>query len=97
MPITSGDSSTSGCAVKVTIFTFKLIVFSDIDECKTNPCQENAECVNTEGSYDCDCVLGYRPENGGCVDVNECMDNPCMKNALCLNTLGSFQCQCKGM
>lgn len=36
----------------------------DINECSTVPgvC-ENGKCVNTEGSYRCDCQPGYRPSH----------------------------------
>ena len=32
---------------------------ADIDECATDPCDENAHCNNTEGSYVCVCNDGY--------------------------------------
>lgn len=41
----------------------------DINECMQPEirCQENAECVNTEGSYSCACKEGfYEDENGNC-------------------------------
>jgi Calcium-binding EGF domain len=36
--------------------------FADVDECSTVPgvCA-NGQCINTEGSYRCDCFAGYRP------------------------------------
>ena len=30
-----------------------------IDECEKNPCQKNADCVNSPGSYKCECAYGY--------------------------------------
>ena len=46
----------------------------DIDECleaarnAVNLCEfdENAVCVNNEGSYQCDCVSGYMNHSGIC-------------------------------
>ena len=33
--------------------------FADIDECSTViPCHTKAECTNTEGSYQCQCLRG---------------------------------------
>ena len=37
------------------------LLLVDIDECQNGPvCQRNAECINTAGSYRCDCKPGYR-------------------------------------
>ena len=42
--------------------TLKLISLADIDECKMklHRCDEMAKCYDTEGSYLCRCVKGYR-------------------------------------
>lgn len=39
---------------------FSHVCFSDIDECERNPllCR-GGKCVNTEGSFQCDCPLGH--------------------------------------
>ena len=34
-------------------------VFTDFDECTTDPCPENSNCVNDPGSYHCECIIGY--------------------------------------
>ena len=35
----------------------------DIDECEINNiCSENGECINTSGSYFCDCHPGYKDD-----------------------------------
>ncbi len=42
-----------------------LFLFEDIDECarKTDDCDVNlATCVNTDGSYECQCNVGYYGE-----------------------------------
>ena len=31
----------------------------DIDECEHSPCNSNAICDNTPGSFNCACLLGY--------------------------------------
>ena len=41
----------------------------DIDECnstKTNLCDLNALCANTEGSYACRCLKGYEGDGTNC-------------------------------
>ena len=78
---------------------------SDIDECSVNSttttyCGTLAACVNTVGSWRCDCNTGYgyHTPNQGCVDVDECTDgnfpHHCGPNTVCANTVGSFTCTC---
>ncbi len=67
---------------------------TDVDECLTNPCGDNAACNNTHSSYTCTCNAGY--EGDPCTDINECTagtDN-CHTQATCTNTPGSYTCAC---
>lgn len=44
--------------------------FPDIDECAVDPSKcstEHEKCVNTVGSYSCECVDGYKRENNKCI------------------------------
>uniref|UniRef100_A0A8C0UNZ1 Fibrillin 1 n=1 Tax=Cyanistes caeruleus TaxID=156563 RepID=A0A8C0UNZ1_CYACU len=69
---------------------------SDIDECSNgdNLCQRNADCINSPGSYRCECAAGFKlSPNGACVDVDECEQYPC-GNGTCKNTVGSYNCLC---
>jgi hypothetical protein len=34
-------------------------LFLDVNECLTRPCHHNANCTDTEGSYDCKCNVGF--------------------------------------
>ncbi|GFS64983.1 hypothetical protein TNIN_487321 [Trichonephila inaurata madagascariensis] len=46
----------------------------DINECLTNnTCHPTAKCINTIGSFECECEEGYRkPEReDACEDINE--------------------------
>ncbi|KAL3857455.1 hypothetical protein ACJMK2_012125 [Sinanodonta woodiana] len=71
---------------------------ADVNECnEPNVCANALKvCVNTNGSYECNCVSGYiKDENGTCIDINECMDpvvNLCEQ--VCVNTPGAFFCSC---
>ncbi|KAM4593063.1 fibrillin-1 isoform 1-T1 [Odontesthes bonariensis] len=67
----------------------------DIDECLNDPCT-NGQCINTDGSFRCECPMGYRLDISGvtCEDINECdIGNPC-GNGTCTNVIGGFECAC---
>ena len=46
----------SECSLMNRIFVF---LVSDINECEFTPCVANANCTDTDGSYDCVCNVGY--------------------------------------
>lgn len=48
----------------------RIIDVADIDECSNgdNLCQRNADCINSPGSYRCECAAGFKlSPNGACV------------------------------
>ena len=59
-------------------------------------CDPKAICKNTDGSYRCECSLGYRGDGESCEDINECamQVHECHQNATCIDTKGSYQCTC---
>ena len=63
------------------------VTCNDIDECASNKdnCDNNADCLNNEGGFDCERK-----------DVNECVTDlhNCDNNASCDNINGSFSCKC---
>ncbi|XP_025412034.1 fibrillin-2-like isoform X2 [Sipha flava] len=70
----------------------------DLNECDfmTNPC-DGGECINTDGSYRCECPAGYVLDSTGkkCVDENECKINVNIcGNGTCANLQGGFECIC---
>ncbi|KAL6482409.1 hypothetical protein MHYP_G00104890 [Metynnis hypsauchen] len=77
----------------------------DENECEyeSNPCGNNSNCHNTNGSYFCTCQPGFQSKklnftgvDGLCKDINECTDNnPCPENSTCKNSIGSYTCECK--
>ena len=71
---------------------------SDIDECveDLDNCDANADCVNNQGSFSCECHSGFSGNGTSCLNVNECEENlhNCHVNAECTDSQGSFNCSC---
>ncbi|ELU02121.1 hypothetical protein CAPTEDRAFT_196604 [Capitella teleta] len=75
---------------------------NDVDECTIHENLCKGACVNTIGSYDCECLppfecdVGYALDNKSkcCLEIDECAVNNggCMET--CVNTVASFQCGC---
>mmetsp|Transcript_32786 Transcript_32786/g.77626 ORF Transcript_32786/g.77626 Transcript_32786/m.77626 type:complete len:2229 (-) Transcript_32786:40-6726(-) len=77
-------------------------ICDDLDECEldtdTCPLYNNTVCVNTFGSFECQCDAGYgKAKDGTCEDLDECttrLHNCHPGRASCTNTMGSFSCAC---
>lgn len=59
----------------------------------------NSLCVNTHGSYICDCLKGFYKANfssSQCNDINEChlQLHDCYSTSSCYNLYGSYTCKC---
>ncbi|XP_059051450.1 fibrillin-1-like [Achroia grisella] len=74
-------------------------ICEDIDECLEgiHLCDRHQNCLNTNGSHECHCKLGYELDiiTSACVDVNECATDQhnCLADSQrCDNTVGSFIC-----
>ncbi|KAJ8036655.1 Adhesion G protein-coupled receptor E2 [Holothuria leucospilota] len=71
----------------------------DLDECLSpllNSCHQLANCINTIGSYRCECKIGYQGNGQKCNDIDECVISPFFCHPLfdCRNTDGSYICAC---
>ena len=87
---------------------------SDIDECvvdfATIPhnCHDDADCTNTDETFECACKTGFSGDEASCTDNDECLnpaDNDCQDEpmerswevrARCMNNHGSYTCACNG-
>ncbi|XP_045518801.1 fibulin-2-like [Pieris brassicae] len=74
-------------------------ICEDIDECVegTHLCDQYQNCLNTNGSHECRCKLGFELDHttGACTDINECAtdQNTCIpQSQRCDNTVGSYLC-----
>jgi len=69
--------------------------FTDINECEANLGRcENSKCVNTDGSFACECLPGYvKKDDLNCVDKDECAEDAC-GSGTCTNLEGTFACTC---
>ena len=68
---------------------------TDIDECLSSPCQNNATCADGVDLFECFCEAGW----GGNVcdlDLDECVSQPCAHNATCsdLTDIDDYDCDC---
>ena len=46
----------------------------DVDECamnSTNNCSANADCANTEGSFNCTCKSGFAGDGNTCTGIKD--------------------------
>ncbi|KAI4902691.1 hypothetical protein NFI96_007993 [Prochilodus magdalenae] len=74
---------------------------TDIDECElfrlTQPGRLCLHaCVNTAGSYQCQCPVGYTlsRDSRNCQDIDECQSaaHNCTSKQVCVNTFGGHRC-----
>lgn len=70
----------------------------DIDECESNPCQNNGTCVDIPNGYHCSCLPGYSGlhcelDIAVCTSTNE---TRCANGGICEDGPGPvFTCRCQ--
>ncbi|XP_022414070.1 CD97 antigen isoform X4 [Delphinapterus leucas] len=74
----------------------------DVDECQQKPkvCKGRSLCINTQGSYLCQCPPGLKlnlEDPRHCTDMDECSSgqHQCHNSTICVNTVGSYTCHCR--
>ncbi|XP_052083667.1 delta-like protein D isoform X4 [Mytilus californianus] len=63
------------------------------DACVSGPCQNEATCHNSMGTYLCVCKEGYtglKCEN----EIDECASFPCKNNGTCVDLINNYTCTC---
>ena len=51
------------CSIK------RFFIFTDIDECATNPCHADGTCTNIPGTFQCACNQGYSGNGLVCLSM----------------------------
>lgn len=57
----------------------------NVDECSDGivECGANSDCIDTTGSYICNCQPGYKQNGDVCEDIDECaLENKCSQVSL---------------
>ena len=68
-----------------TVITMPLNLLLDIDECKVyrnDICDTNAKCINTQGSFECQCKTGYQGNGFICKGAMHNVMQSIMNNAI---------------
>ena len=66
---------------------------TNIDDCISAQCKNNATCVDGVNDYSCDCLPGFSGAFCG-QDIDECKNSPCKNCGKCNNNPGSYSCNC---
>ena len=65
----------------------------NFDDCYSNPCQYNAQCIDEVDGFRCDCPSGTSGVDCS-ISPNGCSSNRCQNGSHCKDTPGSHTCLC---
>ena len=67
---------------------------SDLDDCRSDPCRNNAVCVDHINYYSCSCKVGYTGVHCE-TDIWECASEPCQNGGTGSEpSVGRYMCDC---
>ena len=67
---------------------------TDIDECASDPCQNDGTCNDYVDKYNCSCVDGYTGINCE-INIDDCSPiNPCENEGTCFDLVNNYTCMC---
>ena len=66
---------------------------TELDECSSAPCQNNATCSDLIAGYVCACPPGFNGTNCES-ELDECLSNPCSNGATCADEINGYSCEC---
>lgn len=55
----------------VNSFTVLRLFSTDVDECLSDVCGANANCTDTDGSFECSCDSGYSGDGMSCSGMHD--------------------------
>ena len=58
------------------------VLFLDINECLSNPCHLNASCIDNEGSFHCQCNVGFSGDGISSCASRTLINLTCIPNTL---------------
>lgn len=73
------------CVISHSCFHIKLsLLYTDINDCQPDPCENNGTCTDLVNDYQCDCVAGFNGTN--CENSTHCICLICFEwNTILMN------------
>ena len=73
---------------------FLLLILAPVDECSSNPCENEGTCIDNLSHYTCQCADGYNGVHCQS-EIDECASQPCHNGAQCDNQVNQYACTCE--
>lgn len=70
-----------------------ILIFTDINECQSNPCLHEGTCVDDVNEYHCQCLSDWQGPQCQ-LSKTECSGSPCVNAHTCEDMLGDYICHC---